>query len=310
MLLEGNRLAVTGALLTLTFGAILGIGTVWSFEINRLLTETQAVQTILNTLLSGIILLVTVVVSISSIVLTYDMTSIRNQEREIEGSVAFRQKLGRLAGPDETPTDPASFLRLMADTIQARVNVLEELSGEDDGFTEDIQRHVDAIVETVERLNDSLTQAGGGEFAVLWLGLETDYGALMNRTRDLTSTHRTDLSDDIEDRFNELLESLEVFATGREYFKTLYYSREIAALSQTLLLISLPTILVSASVILAINAGLVPEFGLFGLPPQLPFIATVFTIALAPFIVFTAYMLRVATVARRTASAGPFILPT
>jgi len=38
------------------------------------------------------------------------------------------------------------------------------------------------------------------------------------------------------------------------------------------------------------------------------FVATVFTIALAPFLVLTAYMLRLATVAQRTAGAGPFSL--
>lgn len=308
ILLEGNRLAVTGALLTLNFLAIVGVGTIWPFEIQRLLTETQAVQTILNTLMSGIILLVSVVVSISAIVLTYDMASVSNQEDRIEGSMAFHHKLGQLAGPDETPTDPKSFLRLMAKTIRSRVNQLEEVTDEDEEFSDDIREHVESIVRTVEQLDDSLTKAGGGEFAVLWLGLETDYASLMNQTRNLTSTHKNHLSENVEAQFNELLKSLEVFATGREYFKTLYYSREIAGLSQTLLVISLPAILFSATMILAINAGLLPEVRVLGLPPLLTFIAIAFTVALAPFIVLTSYILRVATVARRTASAGPFIL--
>jgi hypothetical protein len=153
-----------------------------------------------------------------------------------------------------------------------------------------------------------LQRTGGGEFAVLWLGLETDYGPLMNRSRKLTATHRDKLSERVEARFTDLLRSLELFAIGREYFKTLYYSREIAGLSRTLLVISLPTIITTASTILAINANLVPEVRMLGIPPLLTFIAIAFTIALAPYIVLTAYMLRVATVAHRTASAGPFVL--
>jgi hypothetical protein len=73
-----------------------------------------------------------------------------------------------------------------------------------------------------------------------------------------------------------------------------------------LLLISFPSILVTASAILAIDAHLFPQVWLFGLPPLLSFVSAVFTISLAPFAVLTSYMLRVATVARRTASAGPF----
>ena len=76
VLLEGNRYAITGALLTVTFVSIFAIGTIWTFEMRLLLTETEAVQTILNTFLSGIILLVSIVVSINSIVLSYDMAHI------------------------------------------------------------------------------------------------------------------------------------------------------------------------------------------------------------------------------------------
>lgn len=89
MLLEANRSAVTGALLTLTFVATLGIRTLWTFEIQRLLTETQAVQTVLNTLLSGIILLVSIAVPINSIVLSHDIASVSNQEARIEGARSF-----------------------------------------------------------------------------------------------------------------------------------------------------------------------------------------------------------------------------
>lgn len=309
ILLEANRYAVTGALLTLTFVTIIGIGALWTFPMQRLLTETQAMQTVLNTFLSGIILLVSIVVSINSIVLSHEIVSVGNQEERIEGSMDFRRQVGQLADTDESPTDPNAFLSVMAASIQERARALEEISQDDDDhFTQDLQAHVESIVDAVEHLEDSQQRASGGEFAVLWLGLETDYGPLMNRSRKLTSTHKDQLSESVEERFNDLLWSLEVFATGREYFKTLYYSREVAHLSRTLLVVSLPAILVTASTILAINAGLFPEAWVFGLPPLLTFIAVAFTVALSPYLVLTAYMLRMATVALRTASAGPFAL--
>lgn len=79
-------------------------------------------------------------------------------------------------------------------------------------------------------------------------------------------------------------------------------------MSQTLLVITLPAILINASTILAINAGLLPDFWLLGLPPLQVFVAATFTVSLVPYIVLTAHMLRLSAVARLTSSAGIFSL--
>lgn len=309
LLLEGNRYAVTAALLLATFGTILVVGSIWTFEIQRLLTETGAVQTLLNSLLSGIILLVSIVVSINSIVLSYDITSIGNQEDRIQSALEFRRDVGRLADIERSPTNPNAFLSVMAEVIRQRARGLEEVAeGTDEEFAKEIQDHIESTASTADQLEQSLQQVGGAEFGVLWLGLELDYDTLVDRSRMLRTSYDGGFSEDVETQFDELRQAFEVFATGREYFKTLYYSREISQLSRTLLLISLPAILVTATTILAINAHLLPGVWMFGLPPLLTFVATSFTVSLAPFIVLTAYMLRVATVARRTASAGPFVL--
>lgn len=311
LLLEAHRYAVTGALLSFTFFSIIAIGMVWTIEIQLLLNETQTVQTVLNTYLSGIILLVSIVVSINAIVLTYEITDVSSQEDRIEGSLEFRQRLGKFAGPGVNPTNPNSFLKVMAQAIQERAAELEDIA-EDEGeeeFAKDVLNHVSAIVNTAGSLDDSTTnRSSATEFGGLWHSIETDYDYMVNQSRKLRSRSRSDSTERSEELFDELMEALEVFATGREYFKTLYYNREISELSRTLLFISLPSIIVTTSTILAIDADLIPRVWGFGLPPLLVFVALTFTIALAPFIVLTAYMLRVATVALQTAAAGPFVL--
>jgi hypothetical protein len=82
----------------------------------------------------------------------------------------------------------------------------------------------------------------------------------------------------------------------------------VSQLSRTLLVVSLPAILATASTILAINAQLLPDVWLLGMPPLLSFVATTFAIALVPYLVLTAYTLRLATVANQTAAGGPFSL--
>jgi hypothetical protein len=308
VLLEGNRNAVTCALLTITFVSIIGFGSLWTLEMRQLLTETQAVQMILNSFRSGIILLVSIVVSINSIVLSHDITHIDTQEERIEGMTSFRNEVGQITDTDVSPTNPETFLTAMAETIHSEANALR-VAGEEseEAFVEDIQEYVDQIATTTEHLERSTTEIGGGNFGVLWLGLETDYGPMMNRSRDITSRYGDDMSESRAEHFDNLIQALELFATGREYFKTLYYTVEISNLSRTLLTVSLPAIVVTASTILAITAHLLPDVWVLGLPPLLTFVALTMTIALAPFVVLTAYMLRLATVARRTAGAGPFV---
>ncbi|GAA0511765.1 hypothetical protein SAMN04488066_10472 [Halorubrum aquaticum] len=309
VLLEADRLAVTGALLSFMFSALMLIGSVWPFEMQRVLTETPAVQSILSSLLSGIILLVSIVVSINSTVLSHDITSVETQGNRIQGVMQFRRDVGRLAESGQNPTDPASFLDLMASVIHDRANAVEGVAtGSDEDLTRDIQTFVDEVIKTVEPLGDHADSASGTEFGVLWIGLETEYGTFMDRSRTLRSSHEGELSDTFDERLDDLIQAFQLFATGKEYFKTLYYTREVSQLSRTLLVVSLPSILVTASAILAINAELLPDAWVFGLPPLMSFVATVFTIALAPFLVLTAYMLRLTTVAQRTAGAGPFSL--
>ncbi len=309
VLLEANRLAVTGALLTFVFSALVIIGWVWTFEMQQVLTETPAVQTILSALLSGIILLVSIVVSINSIVLSHDITSVEAQESRIQGVMKFRREIGQLTETGESPSDPTSFLAVMASIIHDRATAVEEVAtGSDEELTLDIREYVDEVTETVEPLGDHGRGTSGAEFGILWLGLEADYGTFMDRSRMLRSSYESELSETFGERLDDLIQAFQLFATGKEYFKTIYYTQEISRLSQTLLVVSLPSILFTASAILAINSEVLPETWLLGLPPLLSFVATVFTVALAPFLVFTAYMLRLATVAQRTAGAGPFTL--
>lgn len=309
VLLEGNRHAVTGALLTMTFVAILTVGTIWPFEMRQLLTETAAVQTLLNTFLGGIILLVSIVVSINSIVLSYDIISIGAQEDRLQGTLEFRREIGHLTDTEHSTMNPTSFLSMMIGVINERANELATVSEElDESDAEEVKEHIEDILQTIAYVEKSVDQTGGGEFSTLWLGLGLNIGPLMDRSRVLRLAYADELSDSGKDKFENLIRAFELITTGRHFFKTLYYRREFSMLSRTLLIISLPAILVTAVTILAINANILPQIWIFGLSPLLIFVAAAFTVALAPFIILTAYMLRVATVTLRATDTEPFVL--
>jgi hypothetical protein len=309
ILLEGNRSAVTILLLSLTFSSILLLGTLWPFEMRNVLTETQAVQTILNTFMSGIILLVSIVVSINSIVLSYQITSLSVQRERIEEGLEFRRQLAEISPAEAGPTDPTSFLETMTTIIQERAGeVAAEIGPVDASTAEMITAHLETVLATTEHLHRSIEDVSEPQFGLLWLGLETDYSREMDRSRSIATTHAAEISAGSKARLEDLIDAFELFAMGTEYFKTLYYSREMSMLSRRLLVVSLPAILITASTILAINAGLLPDVWIVGLPPLVTFVAAAFTIALSPYVVLTAHMLRLATVSLRTTSVGPLSL--
>lgn len=308
MLLEANRLAVAGALLTFVYVSMMLIGTIWTFEMQQILTETSTVENILLAFLSGIILLVSIVVSINSIVLSQDITSIGVQEDRIRGVMAFRNAIGELTDSSQDLSNPATFLQTMATVISRRAQLLtDETEGMDTESVEDIQEYADSVSDTVDQF-ESLNNTHGSQFAVLWMALELDYGPHLDRSRAVQGSLGETLYESSEERFDSLVEALQLFAIGSAYFKTLYYITEISRLSRVLLIVSLPAVLATATAILAISAHVLPSVWLFGLPPLQSFVATTFTIALIPYIVLTAYMLRLSTVAMRTATGGLFSL--
>lgn len=301
-LLEANRLALTGALLTIVFVTFMGVATLWTFEMQKLLTETETVQTLLNTFLSGMILLVSIVVSINSIVLSHDITSVENQEDRIHAAIGFQESLGKLSESGSNPSDPSTFLRTMSKFIDERADALTaDLDGVEQELAEEIQEYSSDISDAAGRLG-AVDETSGAEFVFLWKGMDFDYGPYIERSRTL------DASDATSESFEELIEAFELFAIGKEYFKTLYYTSEVSKLSQTLLIITLPAILFNASTILAIDQGIFPDIWLFGLPPLQTFVALAFTISIAPYLVLTSYMLRLSTVSRITSTGGIFSL--
>jgi len=308
-LIRGNRYSVIIILLLFTFLTMLLVGTIWTFQMQQLLTESSAVQSLLNTLLSGIILLVSIVVSTSAIVLSYDITSLDAQSDRVEATMEFRREVERLTDGHESPTDPESFLRAITGIIEVRAEQLAEPpTSADREFERELQAYTQSVMETVSDLNESLDSLEQQQLGALWEGLDVNYGPHLNRSDRFTLDYEDQFTTESREQFDELVSALHLFAMGKEYFKTLYYAREISKLSRALLLISLPTILIVASATLAIDARLLPDFWLFGLPPLLTFVSAIFTVSLAPFATLTAYMLRVATIAKRTASAGPFTL--
>ncbi|WP_336002621.1 hypothetical protein [Halorientalis halophila] len=309
-LLTGRRMVVTAALLLLVLGTLLGLSLLRPFDVHSLLTETNTTQDLFNTLLSGTILLVSVVVSINSVVLSEEITDIETQQRRLDASIDYRQRLGDLVAEDVTPARPAEFLRVILHVIYTRTQRLQELATEegDADFQADIEPFVTDVLVQVGQARATLADTRSGTFGVLLVGLRYDHSEQLRALRIVDQTYGDELTDEQRAVIDDLVQTLKFLATGREYFKSIYYKQELARLSSRLLYVSLPSIVVISYVILSLDTELVPDVTLLTLSPLLVFVAVAYTVALAPYIVLTAYVLRATTVTLRTVAAGPFIL--
>jgi hypothetical protein len=310
ILLRANRLILTGSILFGVFVALLVTNVVWPFEMQSLLTETTAVQTLFNTLLSGTILLVSVVVSINSIVLSQDLTALNTQQNRVEGAMEFQEEVERVTGTDTCPTEPAAYLRLMLETVLESTAEFRELRSErPEGESHDeIHTYVHFLEGYTELVADEMADADPGSIQVLIVGLTYDYAGALHATRRLKTEFDETLTDEEREELDRLGEILKLFSVGHEYFKSLFYMREFGKLSKSLLYVALPVIVMISYVLLAVSAGQYPVATIPGLSTVTIFMMAAYSVALAPYVVLTAFVLRSATIATRSLATGPFVL--
>lgn len=310
LLFRGKRTTVAFVLLVAVLVTLLVLSVIRPVDMNGLLAETGTIQTLFSTLLSGSILLVSIVVSVTSIVLSQEISDIGQQRERVNAAVEYRDRIDEFIDSDVSPARPAEFLRVILGLIDRNVEALETIAAQsdDEAFREEAAKFAERVTADAERAGSTLADGRFGTFDVLFAGLNYDYSWQLYAARRFERTYDDQLRDDERAAIEELIETLKFFAIGREYFKSMYYKREFARLSSRLLFVSLPTIVFTSYVLLALDTNLFPDVAVFGLSPLLLFIDFAYTVALAPYVILTSYVIRAMAVTLRTLSAGPFIL--
>ena len=308
ILVNGNRWVVSAVALVFVGLGFVGSGVVWPDELVTLFTEGQVVQTILLALFSGIILLVSIALSVNSIVLSQEITALGDQEEEIEETFSFRDSVREQTNADVSPARPSEFLQVISDAIRTNIQELSNSTSNDNvalnSQTEIIKND---IIDQVRDVEDRLEKAFGIS-EVMFAGIQYDYSRQLYAIRQLRVEHEETLTDSQREKIDELLTTLKYFTIGREYFKTLYFKRELANLSRGLLVISFPAIVYLVYATLSLRAGLLPEFSILGIPSIIWFVGFAYIVGMGPYTLFSIYVLRTATISIRTLAAGPFIL--
>jgi hypothetical protein len=306
-LLSGSRLAVTG------FGLLVVSATVWTVVTTGVvpLERETPVLFLLFALISGNFTLITIVISISQFVLARHLESPGEIREKTDEMVQYRREVGATTGQRVVPVAPSEFILLLFRTIARRVEALSaELdtgsgaeSAVDDAVRADLDALVTGLAEHAEYVMALLGRPSAGLNYALFATLNASYEQDIYDAWRLRTEHADALPADTVEALDVLVESLEQVDVARRVFKTSFIQSELAALSRTLLYIGVPVQVVTVVLMLLFTGSNSWTTAPATLRLIIP---TIVTAGFAPILLLTAYILRLATVARRTASMYPF----
>ena len=306
--LEGHRLLVTGLLALLIFGVFVLGGT---YFYQYLLTDAQTadtIETLFSTMISAIITGVTLVLTISQIVISQENGPLGDQRERMSNTMDFRDYTEELTGAP-TPADPSAFLRALVLEAKDRAHTLSEsVSGNDnDTLTGEVDEFTNSLTENADTVSGKLDEQSFGTFTVVSAALDFNYSWKVFQTERIADQHQDELSEESFAALDDLKTLLSMFGPAREHIKTLYFEWELISLSQNILYVSVPALLVAGFMTTFLGGSSLS--GVFlGVSVLIWVTSVAFTVTTLPFLLTISYIARVATIAKRTLAIGPFIL--
>ena len=303
LFLAGHRLAVA-ALLSAAFAALTALVIEWGLVY---VGGGSNFSTVLSSgLLSGLLTLLTVVLSINQLILSRLFGSAGNLSDQLKGTLDYRRTVEGIADVAASPNDPGAFLGLLAEALDGRV---EDFRREVERAAVDVG-DVDGYAAAVSGFADYLSSADDLDdpLKTLVVTLGTEYADHLDTTRRLRNRDGEALPDEAAAALDDVMGLLKAVATMRQFFKTLVLQQELALLSRRLIYTGVPAVLVTY--LLSATYSTTPGVPTAIDPALMPLVVTVATaIILSPLAVLVSSLLRVATVSLYTVSIGTFVPP-
>lgn len=302
ILVEGNRLLITvgGSAMIFVLFFILSHFGVIAF------TNENSVTRMASGMIAGTFSLVTLVVSVNQLILSQEFSPAGDFRDRLEGVLDFRQDIEQTTGVPAAPAAPSQLLTLLAAAIQYRANTLATAldNHDDEEYQARAVRFADSVADSTEQIGESLDQTGGTAFDTLSTAVSYDNIWQLYAAKHLRNDAPS-LSEETVQKFDDLIELLQLFSTAQEHFKTIYLQRELTRFSQLTIYCGIPAVL--AAVLITVLYGDIGggTIAVMYLPYVTSFLAT---LVFVPLVLLAVYILRTATLTRRSAAIGP-ILP-
>jgi hypothetical protein len=272
------------------------------------MTDSDPVETTFQALVTSIITGVTLVVTITQLVLSQEQGPLGDQRNRMEGSMEYLDDVESVVERSVSPSDPSGLLTAILEGTRDHAQSLVEEAGSvsDPDPREDLAEYARRVADDAERSIEKLEGAQFGTFDVVNAALAFNYSEKIHDGRRLRATH--DLPDDVDDPLSDVLDGLEFYAPAREHVKTLYFQWDLMNLSRVILYAAVPALVVSIGMILYADDPAMVPWALLGVDGFVWLVAAAVTVAITPFMILLAYILRIVTVAKRTLAIGPLVL--
>ncbi|WP_440988878.1 hypothetical protein [Haloarchaeobius baliensis] len=307
VLLETNRRIVAAGIAGFVFvgTVVLGLAVAGPAQ----LTAGDPIETLFQAHVTAIITGVTLVLTLNQLVLSQELGAAGDQRERMEGAMTFREDVADAVGLAIAPADPAEFLTAMLDAADERAEALADAASADGEAAEHVTALTDAVRSNAATTSNSLEGSEFGDFDVVSAALDFNYSWKLYAAKRLSSEHADELSEEAQEALDDLIDLLSLFGPAREHIKTLYFQWELVDLSRAMTYAAVPALLVTSTVLVFFDPTAPWLAGsTLGIADVLLVFALANTVAVVPFAILLAYVLRVATVAKRTLSIGPFIL--
>ena len=307
LLLRSNRLVVTGVLAVFVFVAVVVASTLIYPTFRSTAIAGDVIETMFSTMIGAVITGTTLVVTINQLVLSQETGPLGDQRQRMSDAMDYRTYMGELLG-ETTPSDPSAFLYELVQLCKERTDEFRDAvaDSDNDRLRNEVDELTESIIGNADTVSDQLDGAQFGTFEVLFAALNFNYSWKVFHVERIRDEY-DDLSDDQRTALEELRTALVMFGPAREHIKTLYFQWALVNLSQLILYAAIPALAV-AGIMLAFVGGKSFPGATLGVANVLWVVAGAFTVTLVPFLLFTSYVLRIATVAKRTLAMGPLIL--
>ena len=303
VMIQGNRITVAGGI-----ALVILVLMVTAYELDVVgFAEPNSVTRVASGMIAGTFSLVTLVVSVNQLILSQEFTAASQARDRLDGVMEFRADVADEADVPASPAAPTRVLELIVESIRRDAIELAESVDDhdhDDELRDIVARYTNSIQQRADRIDDTLERTSFGTFTAVSAAINYDEAWQLYVATHLRGEYADSLSSESAERLDELIDSLKLFSVGREHLKTTYLQRELTRFSQLTIYCGVPSILAAIAIGLLYADFTGPSISLLALPYVT---IGLILVGLSPLFLLVSYILRTATVTRRTASIGPMI---
>lgn len=252
--------------------------------------------------------LVTIVLSVNQLVLSREFKTPGELRDEIGDTIEYRNDVAGTTDDARIPTTPRDFLDALLRETQDHARQLEASLGDASPGdpADDVDDLISDLSDQTDRVLDTLEGSGEGVFETLAAAIDADFAGELSDIHRIQTVYDDDLDPATADELEELEENLKQIDVARQYFRAIYLQVELAGFSKLLLYVGVPAV-GSGLLMLLVYAGAGTT------PVRMPhldvLVPVVVVLGFSPLAALFAYVLRIATVARRTVAITPFTIP-